>query len=181
MRKLSVDELDRLSVEAYRQAGKHPVVVVLDDVRSAHNVGSAFRTADAFRIEKLYLCGITGTPPHREITKTALGADESVAWEYAADAVSAVGVLKNAGYRIIAVEQAEGSVPLQALDVSPAGRYCFIFGNEVFGVRDELIAACDACLEIPQFGTKHSLNVSVSVGIVLWEVIVKLNALRAAP
>jgi tRNA G18 (ribose-2'-O)-methylase SpoU len=181
MRKLPVDELDRLSVEAYRQAGKHPVVVVLDDVRSAHNVGSAFRTADAFRVEKLYLCGITGTPPHREITKTALGADESVAWEYAADAVSAVQALKKAGYRIIAVEQAEGSVPLQALDVSPAGRYCFIFGNEVFGVRDELIAACDACLEIPQFGTKHSLNVSVSVGIVLWEVIVKLNALRAAP
>ena len=181
MRKLSVDELDRLSVEAYRQAGKHPVVVVLDDVRSAHNVGSAFRTADAFRVEKLYLCGITGTPPHREITKTALGADESVAWEYAADAVSAMQDLKKAGYRIIAVEQAEGSVPLQALEVSPAGRYCFIFGNEVFGVRDELVAACDACLEIPQFGTKHSLNVSVSVGIVLWEVIVKLNAQRTAP
>ncbi len=181
MRKRSVDELDRLSVEAYRQAGKYPLVVLLDDVRSAHNVGSAFRTADAFRVEKLYLCGITGTPPHREITKTALGADESVAWEYAADAVTAVGSLKNAGYRIVAVEQAEGSVPLQAFDVSPDGQYCFIFGNEVFGVRDELIAACDACLEIPQFGTKHSLNVSVSVGIVLWEVIVKLNAWRAVP
>ena len=181
MRKLSLDELDRLSVEAYRQAGKHPVAVLLDDVRSAHNVGSAFRTADAFRIEKLYLCGITGTPPHREITKTALGADESVAWEYAADATQAVRALKTAGYRIVAVEQAEGSVPLQALEVSPGERYCFIFGNEVFGVRDELIAACDACLEIPQFGTKHSLNVSVSVGIVLWEVIVKLNAFRAAP
>ena len=181
MRKLSVDELDRLSVEAYRQAGKHPVAVLLDDVRSAHNVGSAFRTADAFRVEKLYLCGITGTPPHREITKTALGADESVAWEYAADATAAVQALKSAGYRIVAVEQAEGSVPLQAFEVSPGERYCFIFGNEVFGVRDELIAACDACLEIPQFGTKHSLNVSVSVGIVLWEVIVKLNASRAAP
>jgi tRNA G18 (ribose-2'-O)-methylase SpoU len=178
MRKRSADELDRLSVEAYRQAGKHPVVVLLDDVRSAHNVGSAFRTADAFRVEKLYLCGITGTPPHREITKTALGADESVAWEYAADALAAVQTLKNAGYRVVAVEQAEGSVPLQAFDVSSDGRYCFIFGNEVFGVGDELMAACDACLEIPQFGTKHSLNVSVSVGIVLWEVIVKLNGLR---
>jgi tRNA G18 (ribose-2'-O)-methylase SpoU len=178
MRKRSADELDRLSVEAYRQAGKHPVVVLLDDVRSAHNVGSAFRTADAFRVEKLYLCGITGTPPHREITKTALGADESVAWEYAADALAAVQTLKNAGYRVVAVEQAEGSVLLQAFDVSSDGRYCFIFGNEVFGVGDELMAACDACLEIPQFGTKHSLNVSVSVGIVLWEVIVKLNGLR---
>jgi tRNA G18 (ribose-2'-O)-methylase SpoU len=168
-------------VEAYRQAGKHPVVLLLDDVRSAHNVGSAFRTADAFRVEKLLLCGITGTPPHREITKTALGADESVAWEYAADAGQAVQALRQAGYRIIAVEQAEGSVPLQAFDVAPDGKYCFLFGNEVFGVRDELIAASDVCLEIPQFGTKHSLNVSVSVGIVLWEVIVKLNALRAAP
>jgi tRNA G18 (ribose-2'-O)-methylase SpoU len=181
MRKRSADELDRLSVEAYRQAGKHPVVVLLDDVRSAHNVGSAFRTADAFRAEKLFLCGITGTPPHREITKTALGADESVAWEYAADAVQAAQALKRAGYRLIAVEQAEGSVPLQAFEAVPGGKYCFLFGNEVFGVRDELIAACDACLEIPQFGTKHSLNVSVSIGIVLWEVIVKLNAWRAAP
>lgn len=179
MRKLSVDELDRLSVEAYRQAGKHPVVLLLDDVRSAHNVGSAFRTADAFRIEKLFLCGITGTPPHREITKTALGADESVAWQYANDAVQAAQALKNEGYRLIAVEQAQGSVPLQTFDLAPDGKYCFIFGNEVFGVRDELLAACDACIEIPQFGTKHSLNVSVSVGIVLWEVIVKLNALRA--
>jgi tRNA G18 (ribose-2'-O)-methylase SpoU len=132
MRKLSVDELDRLSVEAYRQAGKHPVVLLLDDVRSAHNVGSAFRTADAFRVEKLFLCGITGTPPHREITKTALGADESVAWEYAADAVQAAQALKTAGYRLIAVEQAEGSVPLQALEAAPGGKYCFLFGNEVF-------------------------------------------------
>ncbi len=132
MRKLSVDELDRLSVEGYKSADKQPVVVLLDNVRSAHNVGSAFRTADAFRVEKMLLCGITGTPPHREITKTALGADESVDWAYVRDAREAVQTLRSQGYHILLVEQAEGSVPLQAVELSPNEKYCFVFGNEVF-------------------------------------------------
>jgi tRNA G18 (ribose-2'-O)-methylase SpoU len=173
-----MDELNRLSVSAYQQTSKFPVVVLLDDIRSAHNVGSAFRTADAFLIQKILLCGITGTPPHREITKTALGADESVAWEYHSTATEAVQDLRSQGYKIIAVEQTTGSTPLQEMKIAEGDRYCFIFGNEVFGVKEELIALADGSVEIPQFGTKHSLNVSVTVGIVLWEVLVKLNKLR---
>ncbi len=175
-----MDELNRLTVEAYQQAPKFPVVVLLDDIRSAHNVGSAFRTADAFLIEKIVLCGITGRPPHREITKTALGADESVAWAYYPTAAEAVAALRGQGYRIVAVEQTTGSTSLQQMEFSGDDRYCFIFGNEVFGVKEELLALADACVEIPQFGTKHSLNVSVTIGIVLWEVIVKLKLLRKA-
>jgi tRNA G18 (ribose-2'-O)-methylase SpoU len=173
-----MDELSRLTVKAYQQAPKFPVVVLLDDIRSAHNAGSAFRTADAFLIEKIVLCGITGRPPHREITKTALGADESVAWEYYLTAHEAVTALRSQGYQIVAVEQTTDSVPLERMEFSSHNKYCFIFGNEVFGVKEELIAHADACVEIPQFGTKHSLNVSVAIGVVLWEVIVKLKLLR---
>lgn len=173
-----MDELNRLSAEAYQQAEKCPVVVLLDDIRSAHNVGSVFRTADAFLVRKILLCGITGTPPHREITKTALGADETVAWEYHPSAAQAVQALRSQGYRIVAVEQTTGSVPLQQLEISGEENYCFIFGNEVFGVKEELIPLADSCVEIPQFGTKHSLNVSVTAGIVLWEVMVQLKLLR---
>ncbi len=175
MRKLSMDELNRLSVDDFRQARKNPVVILLDDVRSAHNVGSAFRTADAFLAEKIYLCGITGTPPNREITKTALGADESVKWKYAADSVEAVKQVRAEGYKIVVIEQTSGSVPLQKLQLSPNSKYCFVFGNEVFGVKEEIVTMADTCVEIPQFGTKHSLNVSVSIGIVMWQCAMVLN------
>ncbi len=169
MRKLSMDELNRVSVEDFKATKKNPFVILLDNVRSAHNVGSAFRTADAFAVEKIVLCGITATPPNREMAKTALGATESVAWEYTENNEEAVQKLKAAGYQIFILEQAEHSIPLQDIDVTVEGKYCFIFGNEVFGVNEKLFPYADACVEIPQFGTKHSLNISVSVGIVLWE------------
>jgi tRNA G18 (ribose-2'-O)-methylase SpoU len=169
MRKLSMDELNRPSVEAFKNTKKNPFVLVLDNIRSAHNVGSAFRTADAFAVEKIVLCGITATPPNREIAKTALGATESVAWEYAESNVEVVQKLKADGYVIVALEQAEGSVLLNEFSVHSDAKYAFVFGNEVFGVDEKLFALADACVEIPQFGTKHSLNISVSVGIVLWE------------
>lgn len=140
-----------------------------------HNVGSAFRTADAFMAEKMYLCGITGTPPHREITKTALGATESVAWEHVADVVALVKDLKNEGWTLIAVEQADQSQLLHHFKPDAQSKYCFIFGNEVFGVTEEVVALADCCLEIPQFGTKHSLNIAVSIGIVCWDYVSKSN------
>jgi tRNA G18 (ribose-2'-O)-methylase SpoU len=167
-RKLHNEELHRLSLEEYREAGKLPVVVVLDNARSQHNIGSVFRTADAFRVERLFLCGITAVPPHREIHKTALGAEESVAWEHAAETVDVVRRLREEGYTVVAVEQAEGSVPLDGHRLEPGGRYAFIFGNEVRGVSQEVVELADYCLEVPQFGTKHSLNLSVTTGIVLW-------------
>ncbi|MCU0354963.1 MAG: RNA methyltransferase [Cytophagales bacterium] len=176
MRKRSMEELNRLSVEAFKNTKKNPFVLLLDNVRSAHNVGSAFRTADAFAIEKIVLCGISATPPNREIAKTALGATESVVWEHWPNSEEAVARLKADGYRIIIVEQAEGSVPLHRLNVADNEKLCFVFGNEVFGVDEKLFALADACVEIPQFGTKHSLNVSVSVGVVLWECCRKLVA-----
>jgi 23S rRNA (guanosine2251-2'-O)-methyltransferase len=169
MHKLSMDELDRLSVDAYRAVPKHPFVLVLDDIRSMHNVGSIFRTADAFRAAHLYLCGITGQPPHREITKTALGADESVDWTYAPDVVACCADLRRQGYRVVAIEQVAGSTPLTDFAPDPAGRYAFVLGNEVFGVHEAVVALADACVEIPQFGTKHSLNVAVTAGIVCWD------------
>ncbi len=174
-RKLTMEELNRLSVDEYKGVRKNPFVLLLDNVRSAHNVGSAFRTADAFRVEKMYLCGITGTPPNREIAKTALGADESVPWEHVPEATEAIRQLRTEGYQILVVEQTSGSVPLQKLQLPANGKYCFVFGNEVFGVKEEIISFADMCLEIPQFGTKHSLNVSVTIGIVLWQTIVLLN------
>lgn len=169
MRKLRTIEIERLSIDEFRQAEKLPLVVVLDDVRSLHNVGSVFRTCDAFRVEAVYLCGITATPPSAEIHKTALGAEDSVAWRYFPSADEAVATLKAQGYRVYAVEQAEGSDMLGE-DFAPAGtRHAIVLGNEVKGVRQSVIDRCDHCLEIPQYGTKHSLNVSVAAGIVVWE------------
>jgi len=169
MRKLSIIELNRLSPEQYRESGKHPVVIVLDNVRSLNNVGAIFRTADAFRFEAVWLCGITAVPPHPEIHKTALGAEDTVEWRYFADASEAVRQLKTAGYTLCAVEQAEGSLPLNTFASSSDKKYALVLGHEVKGVRQEVIDECDCCLEIPQFGTKHSLNVSVAAGIVLWD------------
>ena len=173
MRKLKLQELNRLSPEDFQQAPRLPVVLVLDSVRSLHNVGSAFRTADSFAVEKLYLCGITGTPPDKEIRKTALGAEETVAWKKAPEAAAAVKALKEQGYWIICVEQAEGSTQLHHFLPQAGQKYALVFGNEVFGVSEEVMALADGCLEIPQFGTKHSLNVSVAIGVVLWEVVRK--------
>jgi tRNA G18 (ribose-2'-O)-methylase SpoU len=168
-RKLQNEELHRLPVEEYREVEKWPVAVVLDNVRSQHNIGAVFRACDAFRAEKIYLCGITATPPHREIHKTALGAEESVAWEYAGETVDVIRRLKERGYVVVAVEQAEGSRSLEDYVPRPGARHAFVFGNEARGVDQEVVDLCDYCVEIPQFGTKHSLNVSVAAGIVLWQ------------
>jgi 23S rRNA (guanosine2251-2'-O)-methyltransferase len=175
MRKLKNDELDRMSVEEFKTSEKLPLVLVLDNVRSMNNVGSAFRTGDAFAIEKVYLCGITAQPPHREINKTALGATESVEWEYAEDTATLCLKLQSEGFEVLAVEQAEGSISLEAFHVSPQKKYALVFGNEVFGVEDAVVEVADACLEIPQFGTKHSLNISVSIGVVLWDLTSKIK------
>lgn len=172
-RKLKLDELKRDSVAEFKQKTKHPIVVVLDNIRSLNNVGSFFRTGDAFNIEKIYLCGITAQPPHREIRKTALGATESVAWEHVENTLDVVNDLKSKGYKTCAVEQAVETVALQDVEV-PNARIALVFGNEVEGVQDPVIAACDEVVEIPQFGTKHSLNVSVCGGAVLWEVTKKM-------
>lgn len=175
MKKLSLDELGRISVDQFKEAEKIPVTLVLDNIRSLHNVGSAFRTADAFRVEKIYLTGITGTPPHREIQKTALGATESVAWEYSESADLVIRKLKEAGYSIVIVEQTTDSLPLQTFSAEKEKKYCLVFGNEVHGVSEEAIALGDLALEIPQSGTKHSLNISVCLGIVVWEIFRTLN------
>jgi len=168
MRKLSLSELNRVTLEEFKQQPKTPLIIVLDNVRSALNVGSAFRTADAFALEKIYLCGITATPPHREILKTAIGASESVDWAYAKETTSIVQSLKDAGYQIFAVEQTTESISLEILDLQPDGKYALVFGNEVGGVSDSVLELVDECVEVPQFGTKHSLNVAVCVGIVSW-------------
>ena len=168
MRKLRTIEIQRLTVEQFHEAEKLPLVVVLDDVRSMHNVGSVLRTADAFRVSEVVLCGITGAPPHPEIHKTALGAEDSVKWRYEASALQAVRQLAEEGCLLLAVEQAEGSTPLHEFRPQPGCRYALILGNEVKGVRQEVIDACHGCLEIPQYGTKHSLNVSVTAGIVIY-------------
>jgi tRNA G18 (ribose-2'-O)-methylase SpoU len=168
MRKLRTIEMNRLSVEEFHQAEKTPLIVVLDDVRSMHNVGSVFRTADAFRLEAVYLCGITGCPPHNEIHKTALGAEDSVEWRYFKTALEAVEELKGRGVTVLSVEQAEDSTKLPQFQPEPGKSYAIIMGNEVKGVHQEVIDASNGCLEIPQFGTKHSMNVSVTAGIVIW-------------
>ena len=170
-RKLKNDELGRISVEQYKEAGKTPFALVLDNVRSQHNIGSAFRTCDAFRIGKICLCGISATPPTPEIHKAALGAEFSVDWEHFDTALEAVSALREEGYTIVSVEQAEGATQLQDFHPDPDKRYALVFGNEVRGVTQEVVDASDNCLEIPQFGTKHSLNVSISIGIVLWQII----------
>lgn len=179
MRKLKNEELDRLDVDGFKQAQKTPVVIILDNIRSLNNIGSVFRTADAFLIEKIYLCGITATPPHKDIRKTALGATESVDWEYSENTLQLLAKLKSEGYTVLAIEQAESAEMLQEYSVESTIKYALIFGNEVKGVSQEVVNACDGVLEIPQFGTKHSLNISVSVGVVVWEFWSKFTA--AAP
>lgn len=162
--------MQRLSVDEFHEAAKLPLIVVLDDVRSLHNVGSVFRSGDAFRVEAVYLCGITATPPHPEIHKTALGGEDSVAWHYFATATEAVESLHNDGVFVYSIEQVEGSTKLQNLQLDTNKRYAVVLGNEVKGVHQEVVDMSDGCLEIPQFGTKHSLNVSVTAGMVIWEV-----------
>ncbi|HPS97806.1 MAG TPA: RNA methyltransferase [Bacteroidales bacterium] len=169
MRKLTNDELNRKSVTEFRASEKSPFIIVLDNVRSLNNVGSIFRTADAFLVEAVWLCGITATPPHREIHKTALGATESVEWKYFESSAEAVRVLKERDYAIVSVEQAEGAVSLDRFATEPGKRYALVFGHEIRGVAEEVVNLSDACIEIPQYGTKHSFNVAVSAGIVLWE------------
>lgn len=186
-KKLNILEMHRMSIEQYKQSRKTQLVCILDDVRSMYNVGSIFRTADAMRIEEIVLCGITPRPPHPEIHKTALGAEESVDWSYRSDAMQAVSELKEKGYVVLAVEQAEGSIMLHdfadetdRLGVSGASQrgIAMVLGNEVNGVRQEVVDLCDACIEIPQFGTKHSLNVSTAAGIVMWEIVKHLIHLQ---
>lgn len=170
-RKLLNSELGRVDAATYRTLPPSGTVVVLDNIRSAHNVGSAFRTSDAFKADKIWLCGICACPPSAEIHKSALGAEDSVEWEYSADTLELVRQLRNDGYIIIGVEQTENSISLEKFSPEDGKKYAYIFGNEVDGVRQDVIDECDFCLEIPQFGTKHSLNVSVSIGVVLWQTI----------
>lgn len=175
MRKLKNSELNRLSVSDFKAVSKTPLIVVLDHIRSLNNIGSVFRTSDAFLIEKIYLCGITATPPNKEIHKTALGSTESVDWEYASDTLSLVEKLKSDGVQVLAVEQAENSTMLNDFVPKPNQKYAVVMGNEVKGVQQSVVSAADLCLEIPQLGTKHSLNISVSCGIVLWDLFQKLS------
>lgn len=176
MRKLKITELNRLTTEEFKQQQKNPLIVVLDNVRSLHNVGSVFRTSDAFLLEAVYLCGITSTPPHAEIHKTALGAEDSVEWKYFEDCHQAINLLKD-NYTVFAIEQAQGSIMLPELNLDKNKKYAIVLGNEVKGVQQSVIDLCHACIEIPQFGTKHSLNVSVTAGIVIWEFATKLHQL----
>ncbi len=175
MRKLKLDELNRLTPEAFKETAKNPIVFVLDNIRSLNNVGTAFRTGDAFGIEKIVLCGITGTPPHRDINKTALGAQDTVEWLYADNVEEAVLSLKEDGYTILAVEQVDESISLEKFSPDSTKKYAYVFGNEVDGVTEEVVQIADYCLEIPQFGTKHSLNVSVTMGIVAWDYLLKME------
>ena len=171
MRKLSMSELNRPSLKEYKAREKRPVIVVLDNIRSLHNVGSIFRTADAFNLEAIFLCGITATPPHREIHRTALGATESVNWEYYPTSQAAVKKLKKKGYQIVVIEQTDNSIPLSKITLESGTQLALIFGNEITGVSEEALDYADVAIEIPQFGTKHSLNVAVSAGIVIWELL----------
>ncbi len=175
MRKLKNSELGRPDVEEFKKIPKIPLIVVLDNIRSLNNIGSVFRTSDAFLIEKIYLCGITARPPHKEIHKTALGATESVEWEYAEDTLILIEELKSLGIETISIEQAEKSTMLQDFHIDRSKKYAVIFGNEVKGVQQEVVSASDYCVEIPQFGTKHSLNISVSCGVLLWDLFKKFR------
>ena len=175
MKKLSVIELDRVSKEEFKTIDKTPLVVVLDNIRSLNNVGSVFRSSDAFKLEKIYLCGVTATPPNAEIHKTALGAEDSMEWEYEEDTKAVVAKLKQEGYKIFAVEQVQNSIMLDRVELDKTYKYVLILGNEVKGVQQEVVDMCDFAVEIPQFGTKHSLNVSVAAGIVIWEFFKKLQ------
>lgn len=175
MQKLKLDDLNRVSIDEFKEQEKLPVIVVLDNVRSMHNIGSVFRTADGFAVQGVYLCGITAQPPHREIEKTALGATQSVTWRHFGTTPEAVTALRNEGYKIIAVEQAKNSTMLNTFIPSKSEKYALIFGNEVNGVSDEVMTQIDECIEIPQFGTKHSFNIVISAGIVLWDFFAKLR------
>ena len=174
-RKLKITELNRISTEEFKKAEKLPLVVVLDNIRSLHNIGSVFRTSDAFRAECIYLCGITAVPPHPEMHKTALGAEFTVDWKYVNNAVEAVDNLKKDGYIVYSVEQAEGSIMLENIKLDPNRKYAVVLGNEVKGVQQEVIDHSNGCIEIPQYGTKHSLNVSVTAGIVIWDLFKQLK------
>lgn len=176
MRKLKNTELKRLTIEGFKAVEKTPIIVVLDNIRSLNNIGSVFRTSDAFLIEKIYLCGITATPPNNEIHKTALGATDSVDWEYAESTLSVVQSLKSLKVKVLAIEQAENSTKLNDFYPEKNQKYAVIFGNEVKGVQQKVVNASDLCIEIPQLGTKHSLNIAVSAGIVLWDIFVKLKS-----
>lgn len=175
MRKLKITELNRISVEEFKEADKLPLVVVLDNVRSLHNIGSVFRTSDAFRVRAIYLCGITAVPPSAEMHKTALGAELTVDWKYFSSTVDAVRELKEKGYAVLAIEQVDGSTMLDELELDIHQKYAIVMGNEVKGVGQDVVDCCDGSVEIPQFGTKHSLNVSVTTGIVIWDFFKKLH------
>jgi len=179
MAKKTTDEMNRMSVTEFKEAAKTPLILILNDIRSLHNIGSFFRTADAFLIEKIYLCGITATPPNKEINKTALGATETVSWEYRDDIVGLVHDLKQAGIQILSIEQTHQAIWLHEVEPLANTCYALVFGHEVFGVNPEVIALSDQCIEIPQLGTKHSLNVAVSGGIAVWEFYKKLAELKA--
>lgn len=174
-RKLKNSELDRLSVEAFKAVNKTPIIIVLDNIRSLNNIGSVFRTSDAFLVEKIYLCGITAKPPHKDIHKTALGSTETVAWEYVEDTLELVEKLKAENIKICAIEQAENATMLDTFKPEPNTTYALVFGNEVKGVSQNVVSASDVVIEIPQYGTKHSLNISVSAGVVIWDVFSKLK------
>ncbi len=174
MRKLKNSELGRISVDEFKEIQKTPIIVVLDNIRSLNNIGSVFRTSDAFLVEKIYLCGITATPPNKDIHKTALGATESVDWEYVEDTLTLIKKLKESNIEVLSVEQAENSTMLDSFSVDKNQKYAIVLGNEVKGVQQEVVSASDVCLEIPQLGTKHSLNISVSCGIVLWDLFKKM-------
>lgn len=178
MRKLKNNELDRLSVDGFKSAKKTPIVIVLDNIRSLNNIGSVFRTSDAFLVEKIYLCGITATPPHKDIHKTALGSTDTVNWEYIEDTLDLVKQLKIDGYKVASIEQAEQATMLNNFKVKTEEKYALIFGNEVKGVAQNVVTNSDAVIEIPQFGTKHSLNISVSCGVVVWDIFSKLKNLN---
>jgi len=175
MRKLKLEELERATIEEFKKQPKAPLVVVLDNVRSALNVGSVFRTADAFAVEKIYLCGITATPPHKEISKTAIGATDSMDWEYVKDISDAINHLKSAGYKIFGIEQTSKTTLLQNVKIEPNQKIAIVMGNEVMGISDAILPLLDEVIEIPQFGTKHSLNVSVCTGIMIWELFKKMT------
>ncbi|MEF9923494.1 MAG: RNA methyltransferase [Muribaculaceae bacterium] len=175
MEKKSMLELHRVNCEEYKNVSKIPLVIVLDDIRSLNNIGSIFRTADAFVIDHIYLCGITATPPHPDIHKTALGAEESVTWSYEKSIITIIKELKDKDYKICAIEQVKGSISLEQFRVNSETKYAIIFGNEVKGVQQQVVDVCDCCIEIPQCGTKHSLNVSISAGVVMWELFKQFN------
>ncbi|MEQ3690430.1 MAG: RNA methyltransferase [Flavobacterium sp.] len=175
MRKLANEELDRKNIEEFKEASKTPIIIILDDIRSLHNIGSVFRSSDAFLVEKIYLCGITAVPPNKEIHKTALGATETVTWEYAENVIEVIEKLKQDKISVYAIEQTENSIMLNDFQTEPNQKYALIFGNEVKGVNQKAINASDGVIEIPQLGSKHSLNISVSAGIVIWDLFQKIK------